>query len=81
MNGSGLAVAVLKHVTVAAVQNAGLAETQCGRMLAGLIPSAARLDAHQLHVLVIDKRVEDPSRIAAAAHASHDDLGQPAGLL
>src|SRR5438128_3208515 len=62
MNGSGLAVAVLKHITVAAVQDAGLAEAQRGGMLTGLIAPAARLDAHQLHVLVIDKRVEDTCR-------------------
>ena len=49
-------------------------------MVTGLARAAARLDAHEPHVMVIDERIEHPRRVAAAAHAGHDRVGQPAEL-
>ena len=78
---AGLAVVVLQHVAVAAVQHAGPAEAERGGMVAGLVGSSARLDAHQLHRLVGHERIEHAGRVAASAHAGHDHVGQPAELL
>ena len=81
MDGGRLAVAVLEDVAVAAVQHAGLALAQGGGVLARLGAPAARLDADQLHAGVADEGIEHAGRVAAAADAGDDDVGQPAGLL
>jgi hypothetical protein len=42
---------------------------------------AARLDTDQAHVCVVDERVKDPNRIAAAAHARDHRVRKTSGLL
>ena len=77
----GLAVVVLQDVAEAAVQHAGAAEAERGGVVARLVGAAAGLDAHQLDARVVDERIEHAGRVAAAAHAGHDHVGQPAQLL
>ena len=48
-------------------------------MPAGLEPVARRLDADHLHLAVVEERVEEPDRVAAAADAGDQHVGQPAG--
>ena len=43
--------------------------------------AAARLDADQFDAGVVDERVEHAGRVAAAADAGDDHVGQPADLL
>ena len=76
-----LAVVVLQHVAEAAVQHAGAAEGERGGMVAGPIGAAAGLDAHQFHLASSMNGIEHAGRVAAAAHAGHDHVGQPAQLL
>ena len=53
-----LAVGILEDVAETAVQYAGLAVAERGRVAARHRPPAARFDADQLHARVIDERGE-----------------------
>ena len=50
-------------------------------MLAVRSTAAAGLDADQLHAGVVDERVEHAGRVAAAADAGDDHVGQLADLV
>lgn len=50
-------------------------------MIARPFGPSASLDADQFHLGILDQRIEHARRIAAAAHAGHDHLGQAAELL
>ena len=47
----------------------------------GSVGSPAGLDADQFHFRVLDQRIEHARRVAAAADAGHDHVGQAAELL
>ena len=64
-----------------AVQDAGLALAQRGGVLAFVVAAAAGFDADQFDAGVADERIEHAGRVAAAADAGDDDVGQPADLL
>ena len=66
-----LAVFVLHHVAVAAVQHAGRTVRQRRGMIAWLRRSAAGFDADQFDFFVLDERIKHARRVAAAADASH----------
>ena len=53
----------------------GDAAREPGGVLAERGPGAAGLDADQPDAGLVDERVEDPHRVAAAAHARHDRVG------
>jgi len=44
-------------------------------------PFAARLDAHHLHMFILEEGMKQPDRIAPAAHAGHEQIRQPFLLL
>ena len=81
MDVAGLAVVVLHHVAEAAVEHAGLAVAERGGVVAGLRAAAAGLDADELDLVVLDERIEHAGRVAAAADAGDDRIGQAAELL
>src|SRR5690606_16509641 len=74
-----LAVVVLQDVGAVAVQHAGAALLQRGRVLAGVQPLAGGLDADQARVLVGDVGMEDAHGVAATAHAGHHRVRLLAG--
>ena len=72
---------VLEDERARALQDAGAAAGEAGRMTAGRDLFAARLNTDQPHGLVVEKSVEDTDRVAAAAHARHDDVRKSSCLL
>ena len=70
----GLAVVVLHEVGAGAVQHAGLAERDGGRVAAGFDAVAAGLEAVDLDRGVIEEAVEDADRVGAAADAGADGV-------
>ena len=76
-----VAVLVLQHERARALQHAGAAAGEARRVPPADDRLAAGLDADQPHVAVVEERVEDADRVAAAADARDDRVGQPAGLL
>ncbi len=70
-----LAILVLQDVGAVAVQHAGLAQLQRGRVLAALQTLASGLDADQARLVMRNIGVEDAHRIAAATDAGHDRIG------
>ena len=79
MRRQNVAGLVLQHQAARAVQHAGRAAGESRGVIAGRDAAAAGLDADQSHALVVDERVEDAHRIAAAADAGDDEIGQAAG--
>ncbi len=73
-----LAVRILQHVAVGALQHAGSAPAETRGMLAGSVTAAAGFDPYQLHVVIRHERVENSDGVAASAHAGKDRIGQPA---
>ena len=49
------------------------------RVIAGRNAAAAGFDADEPHARVVDERVEQAHRVAAAADAGDDDVRQPPG--
>ena len=76
-----LAVVVLHHVAVAAVEDAGLAVAERGGVVAGFRAAAAGFDADERDLFVLDERIEHAGRVAAAADAGDDRIRQAAELL
>ena len=76
-----LAVVVLQQVAAGAVQDAGAAALDRGRVPLGVDPVAGRLVAVELHVGVVEERVEDADRVRSAAHAGRHGIREPAGQL
>ena len=72
---------VLKHERARALQHAGASAGKPRGMTSGRDPLASRFHADQTHRLVVDERVEDPDRVAAATDARHDDVGKAADLI
>src|SRR5215472_2983856 len=81
MDRQRLPIGILQVIAKAAVQYTRLSMTQRGSMLPRSAPAPARLDAAQLNGCVRDEGVEHPRRVAAAADAGNDHVGQPADLL
>ena len=81
MDVAGLAVFVLHHVAEAAVEHAGLAVAERGGMVAGLRPRPPASTPTSCDCLVLDERIEHAGRVAAAADAGDDRIGQAAELL
>ena len=61
------------------MQDARRAAGEARGVVARRDAAAAGLDADQPHARVVDERVEDAHRVAAAADAGDDEVGQPAG--
>ena len=76
-----LAVLVLQHVRLGAVQHAGTTAFDGCRVARGVDAVAGRLDAVELDALVVEERVEHADRVGAAADARDDGVGQPADLV
>src|SRR6185295_11539099 len=72
---SGLA---LENVALAALEHPDLAGGERGAVLPGLDPTPGRLDADHPHAAVVEERVEEPHRVAAAADARDQVVGQAA---
>src|SRR5262249_1890230 len=72
---------VLEDECAGALKDAGTAAGESRGMAAGRNPFAPGLDTDEPHVLVLDEAVEDPDRVAPAADAGDDDVGETAGLL
>ena len=77
----GLAVLVLEHVGAGAVQHADVAGVDGGGVPAGVDAVAARLEAVDRDVVVVEERGEQADRVGAAADAGGDGVGQRAGTL
>ena len=78
-NGVGerdLAVAVLQHVAVGALQDAGRSAAKTRRVFAHGVAAAAGFDADQLHRAIGQEGVEDADGVRAAAHAGEDGVRQ-----
>ncbi len=71
----------LQQIGTKAVQRAGLAVGERGRMLAGLATDARGLYAHQTHARIIDEAGKNTHRVRSTAHAGRDHIGQLARLL
>ena len=77
-----LAVGVLQQVGAVAVQHAGAAVREAGRVLAGVDAAPGRLDADHPHLGVVEERVEQPHRVRPAADGGDQRVRQAAlGLL
>src|SRR5690242_17147774 len=74
-----LTVVVLQEVRAIAVQNTRASGGQRRRVLARFDTFAARFDTDELHICMLDVRMEDTDRIAPAAHAGNDVIGLPSG--
>ena len=73
-----LAVFVLQHDSCTRLAGRRSAAAIARRMLAELVAAAAGFDADQLHAGIRNERVEQPDRVAAAADAGEDRIGQAA---
>src|SRR5512135_790196 len=73
-----VAVVVLKQETLGALEHAKGAAREPRGMLAGDNPPPSCLHPDHLHFRVVDKMMEEPHRIAAAADAGDEIIGQPA---
>ena len=71
-----LAVGILEDVAITPMQDARLAVGQRGSMASWLGTAPPCLDTNEFHAGVADERVEHASGITAAAHASHNHIGQ-----
>ena len=72
-----LPVLVLQKICPVAVQHAGHAAVERGRVLAGLDAVAAGLDPDHAHALVVEEGMEEADGVRAAADAGDERIGQP----
>ena len=73
-----LAVVVAQHVGAVAVQHAGAARGQRCGVVPGRDALARRFGADDAHVAVVEERMEDADRVAAAADAGGDRVRKAA---
>ncbi len=78
MGREDVAAPVLQHPAPRAVQDAGGPARESRGVLAGLQAPPARLDAHEPHARVVNERVEEPERVAAAADRRDRQIRQAA---
>src|SRR5690348_13138570 len=77
-----LAVVGLQEIGAVAVEYAGLAAVERGRVLAGLDAEPRRLDADHADRRIVEERVEQADRIGAAADAGDQRVREtPFGLV
>ena len=76
-----LAVVVLQDVTERAVQDARACRPERCGVPAGSMPSPAASTPISCDLGVVDERMKDADRVAAAADAGDDRVGQAARLL
>ena len=76
-----LAVLVLQHEGLRAVQHAGAAAFDGCRVPRRVDAVAGRLHAVELDAFVVEEGVEHADRVGAAADARDDGIGKPAGLV
>ena len=76
-----VAVLVLQHEGARPLQHAGAAAGEPRRVAAARDALAAGFDADQPHVAIVDERVEDAHRVAAAADARDHGIRQASGQL
>ena len=76
-----LAIVILQHVAVGALQHAGDAAVEARGVIAERFAAAAGFDADESHVFVFDKGGEDADGVGAAADAGDDRIGQAAFAL
>ena len=81
MHVRGLAVTILQHVAVTAVQDALGAETERTGMIAGIRTASARFNSRQADALVVDERIEHAGRIRTTPDTGHNLVGQAANRL
>ena len=74
-----VSVEILQHIGARALEHARHAAGKPGRMTSRRERFAAGFHANQAHARTRNERVENPQRIAAAAHAGHDGVGQTSG--
>src|SRR6185369_15678586 len=70
--------AILKDVGISSLQHARTAPTKTRSVIAELFSSAAGFHTDQLHLLVLNKIIENADRVRSATHASNDCRGKPA---
>ena len=73
-----LAVSILQDITIRSVQDARCAARETSRVIAQLRASPSRFHAYHLHALVAEEGMEQADRVAAAAHAGDQQVGQGA---
>ena len=73
-----LPVVVADHIGAVAMQHARTAGGDRGGMPAGLDAVARRFDADDRHFGIVEERMEQADRVAAAADAGDDRIRQPA---
>ncbi len=78
MRALDLAVAVLEDERLAALQDAEPAAGEAGRVRAPADAVAPRLDSRQRHARLLEELEEEADRVAAAADAGDELVGQPA---
>src|SRR5918993_1805134 len=72
---------VLEDERPRALEHAGAAAREAGRVASRGDALAARLDPNQPDVLVFQETVKDSHRVAAAPNAGDDDVGQASDLI
>src|SRR6185369_10906191 len=70
--------AILKDVGISSLQHARTAPTKTRSVIAELFSSAAGFHSDQLHLLVLNKIIENADRVRSATHARNDCRGKPA---
>jgi hypothetical protein len=75
-----LAVVVAQQVGAIAVQHAGPAGGQRGRVAPGLDALARRFSAEMAHLAIVEEGMEEADGIAAATHARGQRIRQAAVL-
>ena len=76
-----LAFLVLEQIRLGAVEDPDSAGDQRRSVLAGIDAPAARFDADEANVLIIDESREYTYCVAAAAHTGDDHIGEPADYI
>src|SRR5262245_30973893 len=81
MGRQDIAVVVLQDEAPCAVKDASLTASEPRGMLAGRDRSATSFHTNEPNGAIVDERVEDPQRVAAAADTRHDQIWKSPGRL